>query len=94
MFASKDFADRSKASLYGDVIEEIDWSMGEVLQVLKKNNLDQNMMVIFNSDNRPWLLFKTHGGPAGPLRGCKGNAFEGGQRVPTLFVALGLLRQG
>ena len=85
LFVSEEFRGRSKASLYVDVIEEIDWSVGEVLKTLEKNQLDQNTIVVFTSDNGPWLLFKTHGGSAGPLRAGKGTTFEGGQRVPTVF---------
>ena len=85
LFASKEFRGRSKASLYVDVIEEIDWSVGEVLKALEKHQLDKNTIVVFTSDNGPWLRFKTHGGSAGPLRAGKGTTFEGGQRVPTVF---------
>ncbi len=94
IFASEEFRGRSKASLYTDVIEEIDWSVGEIINVLKKNNLDQNTIVVFTSDNGPWLLFKTHGGSAGPLRAGKGTTFEGGQRVPTVFWGPGIVNPG
>ena len=94
IFASEQFRGRSKASLYADVIEEIDWSVGEVIKALKKNNLDQNTLVVFTSDNGPWLLFKTHGGSAGPLRAGKGTTFEGGQRVPTIFWGPGIVTPG
>ena len=57
IFASEQFRGRSKASLYADVIEEIDWSVGEVIKALKKYNLDQNTLVVFTSDIGPWLLF-------------------------------------
>ena len=85
LFVSEEFRGRSKASLYVDVIEEIDWSVGEVLKALEKNNLDQNTIVVFTSDNGPWLLFKTHGGSAGPLRAGKGTTFEGGHEFQRLF---------
>lgn len=94
LFTSNEFKGRSKASLYVDVIEEIDWSVGEVLKAIKKNQLDQNTIVVFTSDNGPWLLFKTHGGSAGPLRAGKGTTFEGGQRVPTVFWAPGIVNPG
>ena len=94
LFVSEEFRGRSKASLYVDVIEEIDWSVGEVLKTLEKNQLDQNTIVVFTSDNGPWLLFKTHGGSAGPLRAGKGTTFEGGQRVPTVFWGPGKVTPG
>jgi arylsulfatase A-like enzyme len=94
LFVSEKFRGRSKASLYVDVIEEIDWSVGEVLKTLEKNQLDQNTIVVFTSDNGPWLLFKTHGGSAGPLRAGKGTTFEGGQRVPTVFWGPGMVSPG
>jgi len=94
LFVSEEFRGRSKTSLYVDVIEEIDWSVGEVLKTLEKNNLDQNTIVVFTSDNGPWLLFKTHGGSAGPLRAGKGTTFEGGQRVPTVFWGPGIVKSG
>jgi arylsulfatase A-like enzyme len=71
--------------LYGDVIEEIDWSVGQVLDALKRSGLDKDTLVIFTSDNGPWLSYGNHAGSAGPLREGKGTTFEGGVRVP--FVA-------
>ena len=94
LFVSEEFRGRSKASLYVDVIEEIDWSVGELLKALEKNQLDQNTIVVFTSDNGPWLLFKTHGGSAGPLRAGKGTTIEGGQRVPTVFWGPGIVTSG
>lgn len=78
--ASERFRGRSPLGLYGDVIEEIDWSVGEVLAALKEHNLDDNTLVMFSSDNGPWYQ-----GSSGRLRGRKGMTWEGGQRVP--FVA-------
>ena len=94
LFASKNFLGRSKSSLYVDVIEEIDWSVGQVVDALKRNHLDRNTLVFFSSDNGPWLSFKIHGGSAGPLRGGKGTTFEGGQRVPTIFWGPGIVKPG
>lgn len=94
LFAHKDFIGKSKAHLYGDVIEEIDWSVGQVLQTLRDLNLENNTIVVFTSDNGPWLAFKTHGGSAGPLRAGKGTTFEGGQRVPTIFWGPGTVKPG
>jgi arylsulfatase A-like enzyme len=71
--------------LYGDVIEELDWSVGQVIESLKKNGLEENTLVIFTSDNDPWTIFDIEGGSAGKLRNGKGTTFEGGQRVPTVF---------
>ena len=85
LFAHPDRVGQSKRGLYGDVIEEIDWSVGQIIKAVKDNKLDQNTIVIFTSDNGPWLAFKTHGGSSGPLRAGKGTSFEGGQRVPTFF---------
>src|SRR5438094_1443965 len=75
---SDKFKGKSDRGLYGDVIMEIDWSVGEILAALKKNGLDDNTLVIFSSDNGPWLSYGNHGGSAGPLREGKGTSFEGG----------------
>ncbi len=85
LYVSPGFEGKSKRGLYGDVIEELDWSVGEVVNALKKNGLEENTLVVFTSDNGPWLIFDTEGGSAGPLRDGKGTTFEGGQRVPTVF---------
>jgi len=84
LFRSKDFTDKSLRGLYGDVIEEIDWSVGQILQELKSLGLDQNTIVWFSSDNGPWLIFNQQGGSAGLLRDGKGSTWEGGMREPTL----------
>ena len=68
LFRSPAFADVSLAGLYGDVIEEIDWSVGQVLDTLRRLDLDERTMVAFTSDNGPWLIFNQHGGSAGLLR--------------------------
>ena len=94
LFASENFLGKSKGGLYADVIEEIDWSVGQVIKSLKDNNLERNTIVVFTSDNGPWLKFKTHGGSSGPLRAGKGTTFEGGQRVPTIFWAPGIVIPG
>lgn len=85
LFRSEEFKDQSLAGIYGDVIEEIDWSVGQILDALKEAGLSENTLVVFTSDNGPWHIFKTHGGSAGLLRGAKGGTFEGGMRVPTIF---------
>jgi arylsulfatase A-like enzyme len=85
LFASKDFAGKSKRGLYGDVIEELDWSVGQVLDALRAEGLAENTLVIFTSDNGPWLIFDLHGGSAGLLRDGKGSTWEGGMRVPCIM---------
>ncbi|MBE0537800.1 MAG: sulfatase [Phycisphaerae bacterium] len=84
LFASEDFADTSLRGIYGDVITEIDWSVGRVLDTLRAEGLAENTLVIFTSDNGPWLVFKEHGGSSGLLRDGKGSTWEGGMREPTI----------
>ena len=85
LYASEDFRGKSRAGLYGDVIEEIDWSVGEVMRVLEENSLAENTLVIFTSDNGPWLSYGNHSGSAGELREGKGTVWEGGVRVPCIM---------
>lgn len=85
LFVSDKFKGKTKQGAYGDVIEEIDWSVGQVLDTLKRLKLDNDTLVIFTSDNGPWLSYGDHAGSAKPLREGKGTAFEGGQREP--FIA-------
>ena len=97
LFASEAFKDRSRAGLYGDVVEEIDWSVGQILDGLVRLGIDNNTLVVFSSDNGPWTLFDSHGGSAGPLREGKGSTWEGGMRVPGIFwwpsrIASGITR--
>lgn len=94
LFASKDFLGTSDRGLYGDVIEEIDWSVGEIVKTLKKEGLDQNTYVIFTSDNGPWLVYKEQGGSSGGLFGGKGTSYEGGVRVPTIIWGPGNVKPG
>lgn len=94
LFRSEEFKDISEAGIYGDVIEEIDWSVGQILECLKSEGLSENTLVVFTSDNGPWLTFKTHGGSAGLLRGGKGSTFEGGMREPTIFSWPGKIKPG
>jgi arylsulfatase len=82
---SEKFRGKSKQGLYGDVIMEIDWSVGQILQTLKKYDLDKNTLVIFTSDNGPWLNYGNHAGSAIPLREGKGTSWEGGARVPCIM---------
>ena len=85
LYASKAFEGKSERGLYGDVIEEIDWSVGEILNKLKELNLDDTTLVIFTSDNGPWLSEKENGGSALPLHGGKFETYEGGMRVPCIM---------
>ncbi len=92
LFASPDFKGKSERGLYGDVIEEIDWSVGEILKSLRQEGLDKNTYVLFTSDNGPWALFNEQGGSAGLLYGNKGTSYEGGVRVPAIFWAPGRIK--
>ena len=83
--ASESFLGKSDLGLYGDVIMEIDWSVGEVINALKKNNIEKNTLIIYASDNGPWLNYGKWGGSAGPLREGKGSMWEGGARVPCIM---------
>ena len=85
LYASKKFLGKSKGGLYGDVIEEIDYGMGLILKELKDLKLDKNTIVVFSSDNGPWLVYKNHSGSSGPLRNGKGTTWDGGVRVPAIF---------
>lgn len=85
IFVSDTFAGKSGQGLYGDVVAEIDWSVGRLLDTLRRLDLDARTLVIFTSDNGPWLSYGNHAGSAAPFREGKGTAFEGGVRVP--FVA-------
>ncbi|MFM2212122.1 MAG: hypothetical protein RL639_1316 [Verrucomicrobiota bacterium] len=78
------FAGKSQNGRFGDWVEEVDWSVGQVLDTLRAQGLDKDTLVVFTSDNGPWLIKGTDGGSAGPLRGGKGSTWEGGVRVPTL----------
>jgi len=82
---SEKFRGRSARGLYGDVIEEIDWSVGQILDALHRNGLDDNTWVIFTSDNGPWLCYGNHAGSAKPLREGKGTNWEGGTREPCIM---------
>ena len=89
---SADYVGRSAAGIYGDVVEEIDWSVGRILDALRTAGIDRRTLVVFTSDNGPWLPFKTHGGSAGPLSHGKGTTWEGGVRTPAIFWWPGTVR--
>ncbi len=85
LFASDKFKGKSERGLYGDVIMEIDWSVGQILGALKDNALEENTVVIFTSDNGPWLAYGNHSGSALPFREGKGTVWEGGHREPFIM---------
>ncbi len=84
LFASPEFKGRSRRGIYGDTVEELDWSVGRVLDALRAAGLADNTLVFFTSDNGPWLTQGLQGGDAGPLRDGKGSTWEGGMRVPGI----------
>jgi len=94
LHVSEPFRGKSVNGLYGDVMMEIDWSVGEVLKKLKQLNLDENTLVIFASDNGPWLEYGNHSGSALPLREGKMTTFDGGQRVPCIMRWPGTIPPG
>lgn len=94
LFASEAFLGKSERGLYGDVLEEIDHGVGKILDTLKEEGLDKNTIVVFTSDNGPWLPFRLNGGSAGLLKAGKGTTWEGGMREPTLFWGPGRIKPG
>jgi len=92
--ASAKFRGKSDQGLYGDVVMEIDWSVGEIMKTLEKNGLAENTLVIFASDNGPWINYGNHAGSTGGLREGKGTSWEGGQRVPCIMKWPGHIPQG
>ena len=84
LFASSEFRGKSEQGLYGDVISEIDWSVGHILDALQRCGVADNTLVIFTTDNGPWLSYGNHAGTTGPLREGKGSTWEGGVRVPCI----------
>ncbi len=81
---SSKFAGKTGRGLYSDVMAEIDWSVGQILDTLEQHKLTERTLVIFSSDNGPWKVFGNHGGSPGPLRESKGTVYEGGVRVPCI----------
>jgi len=86
LFVSDKFKGKSEKGLYGDVVMEIDWSVGQIVKALKEKGLYENTLLIFTSDNGPWLTYGEHAGSAGPLREGKTTTFEGGLRVPCIMT--------
>lgn len=94
LFASPDFKGRSRRGIYGDAVEELDWSVGRVLAALRERGIAENTFVFFSSDNGPWLIQGLQGGSAGPLREGKGSTWEGGMRVPGIAWWPGRIQPG
>lgn len=92
LFTSEEFKGSSKRGLYGDVVEEIDHGVGQIMAYLEQEGLDQNTIVVFTSDNGPWLPTQISGGTAGMLKDGKGTTWEGGMRVPGIFWGPGLIQ--
>jgi len=94
LFVSEEFQGKSERGLYGDVVQELDWSVGQVLDALKKERLEENTLVVLTSDNGPWVVMNQHGGSAGLLYGAKATSYEGGMRVPAIFCWSGKIQPG
>ncbi|MCY7353262.1 MAG: sulfatase [Cytophagaceae bacterium] len=94
IYASPEFVGKSGQGLYGDVIQELDWSVGEIMKKLRERGLEENTLVIFSSDNGPWLVMGEDAGSAGPLREGKQTTFEGGMRVPAIACWKGKIPAG
>lgn len=91
---SDKFKGKSKQGLYGDVMMELDWSVGQVMQTLKDMNVEENTLVILTSDNGPWANYGNHAGSSGGLREAKATTFNGGLRVPCIFYCKGRIKAG
>lgn len=91
---SEKFKGKSEQGMFGDVVMEIDWSVGQILKTLKESGIADNTLVIFTSDNGPWINFGNHAGSAGGLREGKGTSFEGGQRVPCVMLWPDQIKRG
>ncbi|MFC2085816.1 sulfatase [Bacteroidota bacterium] len=94
LFASEAYDGTTERGTYGDVISEIDWSVGKIVETLEDLDLNENTFVFFCSDNGPWLIFGNHGGSAGPFREGKATTFEGGHRVPAIAWMPGRIAPG
>jgi arylsulfatase A len=94
LFASDEFRRKSRRGLFGDTVEEIDAGIGRIIDTLKELDIEKNTMIVFTSDNGPWLPYRQHGGSAGLLREGKGSTWEGGMREPTIFYWPGKIKPG
>jgi arylsulfatase len=84
LYVSSKFKGRTERGLFGDVLEELDWSVGQIVQTLRRLHLEENTLILFTSDNGPWLSYGDHAGSAGAMREGKGTSWEGGTRVPCI----------
>jgi arylsulfatase len=91
---SDKFKGKSKQGLFGDVMMEIDWSVGQVMKTLQQDGMEKNTLVIFTADNGPWLIFGNHAGSAGGLREGKGTTWDGGQKEPAVMQWPGVIPAG
>ena len=94
LYASEEFTGTSKRGLYGDVVQELDWSVGQILKSLREHGILENTLIVFSSDNGPWLAMKEDGGSAGDLREGKTFTFDGGMKVPTVAMWKNRIPQG
>lgn len=94
LFVSSKFEGKSEHGLYGDVIMELDWSLGEIRKTLRDLKIEENTLLIITSDNGPWLAYGNHAGSPGAFREGKGTTFEGGQRVPCIMEWPGTIPAG
>lgn len=94
IYASQKFEGTSERGLYGDVVQELDWSVGQILNKLQQTGVLENTLIVFSSDNGPWLVMREMGGSAGELREGKQTTFEGGVRVPTVAMWKGHIKPG
>jgi arylsulfatase A-like enzyme len=94
LFASSTFQGKSRAGIYGDAVEELDGSVGQVLDTLRREGIAERTLVLFSSDNGPWLIMGDQGGTAGLLRDGKGSTWEGGMRVPGIAWMPGRIKPG
>lgn len=94
LYVSESFKGKSEQGLYGDVMMEIDWSVGTILDALEESGLTNNTLVIFTSDNGPWINYGNHAGSTGSLREGKGTTFDGGHRVPCIMMWRGVIPEG
>ncbi|MFH1265513.1 MAG: sulfatase, partial [Planctomycetota bacterium] len=94
LYVSDKFRGKSRRGLFGDVVMELDWSVGQILDTLRKHDLEENTMVVFTADNGPWLSYGDHAGSAAPLREGKGTMFDGGCREPTVMWWPGTIPAG
>ena len=94
LYASEEFIGTSKRGLYGDVVQELDWSVGQILKSLREHGILENTLIVFSSDNGPWLAMKEDGGSAGDLKEGKTFTFDGGMKVPTVAMWKNRIPQG